>query len=84
MGSSVDSVRQFPAPQPEPGAHEVLVRMRAFSLNYRDLMMAEGRYGSPTRPNPVPLSDDAGEVVAAGAPLQAGRPGRELLHCRLG
>jgi NADPH:quinone reductase-like Zn-dependent oxidoreductase len=44
-----------------------LVRLRAASLNYRDLMVATGRYprGAPL-PNLVPLSDGAGEVVAVG------------------
>ena len=51
-----------------PAAHEVAVRVRAVSLNRRDLMMVEGRYGrGGTQPNSVPLSDGAGEVVAVGA-----------------
>ncbi len=51
-----------------PAANEVAVRVRAVSLNRRDLMMAEGRYGrGGTQPNSVPLSDGAGEIVAVGA-----------------
>jgi NADPH:quinone reductase-like Zn-dependent oxidoreductase len=51
-----------------PAAHEVAVRVRAVSLNRRDLMMVAGRYGrGGTQPNSVPLSDGAGEVVAVGA-----------------
>jgi NADPH:quinone reductase-like Zn-dependent oxidoreductase len=51
-----------------PAAHEVAVRVRAVSLNRRDLMMVEGRYGrGSAQPNSVPLSDGAGEVVAVGA-----------------
>jgi NADPH:quinone reductase-like Zn-dependent oxidoreductase len=80
-GRSVDSVQQFPMPQPEPGPHEMLVRMRAFSLNYRDLMMAEGRYGAPTPPNLVPLSDGAGEVVAVGAAVRRFKPGDRVASC---
>jgi NADPH:quinone reductase-like Zn-dependent oxidoreductase len=50
-----------------PAANEVAVRVRAVSLNRRDLMMVEGRYGrGGTQPNSVPLSDGAGEVVAVG------------------
>jgi len=53
---------------PTPAANEVAVRVRAVSLNRRDLMMVEGRYGrGGTQPNTVPLSDGAGEVVAVGA-----------------
>jgi NADPH:quinone reductase-like Zn-dependent oxidoreductase len=53
---------------PAPAANEVAVRVRAVSLNRRDLMMVAGRYGrGGTEANSVPLSDGAGEVVAVGA-----------------
>jgi NADPH:quinone reductase-like Zn-dependent oxidoreductase len=53
---------------PTPGAAQVAVRVRAASLNRRDLMMLGGRYGrGGTQPNSVPLSDGAGEVIAVGA-----------------
>lgn len=52
-------------PDPAPGAGEVLVRLRAASLNYRDLIVAnETERFTPGR---VPLSDGAGEIVALGA-----------------
>jgi NADPH:quinone reductase-like Zn-dependent oxidoreductase len=51
-----------------PARNEVAVRVRAVSLNRRDLMMVAGRYGrGGTQPNSVPLSDGAGEVIAVGA-----------------
>ncbi len=52
-------------PIPSPGPGEVLVRVRATSLNYRDLMVSDGRYGRVALPL-TPLSDGAGEVVAVG------------------
>jgi NADPH:quinone reductase-like Zn-dependent oxidoreductase len=53
---------------PTPAAAQVAVRVRAASLNRRDLMMLGGRYGrGGTQPNSVPLSDGAGEVIAVGA-----------------
>jgi NADPH:quinone reductase-like Zn-dependent oxidoreductase len=52
---------------PEPGPREVLVRVRAASLNYRDLLIARRAYAVPAAEGVVPLSDGAGEVVAAGA-----------------
>ena len=53
---------------PTPAANEVAVRVHAVSLNRRDLMMLEGRYGrGGTQPNSVPLSDGAGEVIAVGS-----------------
>jgi NADPH:quinone reductase-like Zn-dependent oxidoreductase len=53
-------------PDPKPGAGEVLVKMHAGSLNYRDLLVAKGAYGSKQFKPIVPLSDGAGEVVAVG------------------
>jgi NADPH:quinone reductase-like Zn-dependent oxidoreductase len=55
------------APIPMPGEHEVLVRVRAASLNRRDVYVLKGRYPMPPRPALVPLSDGAGEVVSVGA-----------------
>ena len=53
-------------PPPEPGHGEILVRVRAASLNYRDLVIAKGAYGRGAKPNVIPLSDGAGEVTALG------------------
>ncbi len=47
-------------------ADEVRIRVRAAALNYRDLQVADGRYGRFPRPALVPLSDGAGEVVEVG------------------
>lgn len=49
---------------PEPGPGELLVRIRACSLNYRDVFMMHGK--APFADGCVPLSDGAGEVVAVG------------------
>lgn len=63
---SIDSLRVTDREPGSPGPGEVLVRVRATSLNYRDLMIARGRY-DPNMPLPrVPLSDGAGEVVETG------------------
>src|SRR6202051_3363684 len=51
---------------PSPAVGEVLVRVRASSLNVRDLMIINGEYPMPVPPGRVPLSDGAGEVVAVG------------------
>jgi NADPH:quinone reductase-like Zn-dependent oxidoreductase len=53
-------------PMPEAGHGEILVRVRATSLNYRDLMIAEGTYRLGAKPNLIPLSDGAGDVVGVG------------------
>ena len=51
---------------PSPGVGEVLVRVRASSLNFRDLMILSGGYPAPVSLGRVPISDGAGEVVAVG------------------
>jgi len=51
-------------PRPRPG--EVVVRFRAASLNYRDLMFVKGTYNPRARLPAVPFSDGAGEVAAVG------------------
>jgi len=52
---------------PTPGSGEILVRMHAASLNYRDLAVPMGVYiGGPVPGDILPLSDGAGEVVATG------------------
>ncbi|HEY9884060.1 MAG TPA: alcohol dehydrogenase catalytic domain-containing protein, partial [Thermosynechococcaceae cyanobacterium] len=53
-------------PDPQPQVGQVLVRMHAASLNYRDLLVTKGAYGSQAVQSLVPLSDGAGEVVAVG------------------
>jgi NADPH:quinone reductase-like Zn-dependent oxidoreductase len=53
-------------PQPSPGPGQVLVRVRAASLNYRDLLVLKGLYNKKLPLPAVPLSDGAGEVAAIG------------------
>ena len=55
-------------PMPVPGPGQVLVRMQAAALNYRDLLVIEGGYGSHQKSaDLIPLGDGAGEVTACGA-----------------
>src|SRR6187401_1498119 len=54
-----------PIPEPSPG--EVLIRVRAVSLNYRDLLNVENQRPGNLPPPLVPCSDGAGDVVAVGA-----------------
>ncbi len=53
-------------PDPVPGFGEVLIGVRATSLNYRDLRVAKGSYGKNLKKNCIPLSDGAGEILALG------------------
>ncbi|KAI0632994.1 NAD-P-binding protein [Trametes polyzona] len=54
------------APIPKLKATEVLVKVHAVSLQYRDLIVAKGQYPLGQKENPVPGSDLAGEIVALG------------------
>jgi len=51
---------------PTPGRGEVLLRVHATSLNYREILILNGRYPLPVKQNAVALCDGAGEVVALG------------------
>ena len=65
---SIDHLQPAIRPDPEPGPGEVLLRMKAASLNYRDLFVCQRGYGSFTGTLPlVPLSDGVGAVVEVGA-----------------
>lgn len=64
---SLDDLRRSEVPDPMPGPQDVVLRMRAASLNYRDLAIARGHYHVAVNPPLVPLSDGAGEVVAVGS-----------------
>jgi NADPH:quinone reductase-like Zn-dependent oxidoreductase len=62
----IDSLALVERPQPRPGPGQVLVRVRACSLNYRDLMMVKGLYNPKLKLPITPLSDGAGEVAEVG------------------
>lgn len=65
---------------PTPKANEVLIRVRATSLNYRDLMVAKGAYGSQTEVHPIaPLSDGAGEIIEVGAQVSRFKKGDRVV-----
>jgi NADPH:quinone reductase-like Zn-dependent oxidoreductase len=66
-------------PTPEPGAGEVLVRLRAVSLNYRDLLVIQGKYNPRMKLPRVPVSDGAGEVAAVGDGVTAWKAGDRVV-----
>jgi NADPH:quinone reductase-like Zn-dependent oxidoreductase len=75
----LDHLKPADRPAPEPGANEVLIRVRAASLNYRDLLVVQGKYNPRMKLPRVPLSDGAGEVVSVGAGVTAWKPGDRVV-----
>jgi NADPH:quinone reductase-like Zn-dependent oxidoreductase len=65
---SLNNLTMVERPEPEPGPGQVVLAMRAASLNYRDWLLANGGYGSVAGLLPlIPVSDGVGEVAAVGA-----------------
>lgn len=65
---------------PSPGTGEVLVQVRASSLNFRDKIILDGWYPAPVPPGRVPLSDAAGDVVAVGAGVTRFKTGDRVIN----
>ncbi|MEX0409511.1 NAD(P)-dependent alcohol dehydrogenase [Aquibium sp. LZ166] len=78
----IENLRIVEMDEPEPGPGEVLVAIRAASLNYRDILAVKGGYGRMQKQaRLIPLSDAAGEVVAVGAKVRAWKVGDRVLNC---
>jgi NADPH:quinone reductase-like Zn-dependent oxidoreductase len=65
-GFGIERLTLVDKPEPVPGPGQALIKMRAFSLNYRDLMVVTGTYNPRMKLPRVPFSDGAGEVIAIG------------------
>ncbi|KST63836.1 zinc-dependent alcohol dehydrogenase family protein [Mastigocoleus testarum] len=65
-GTGLDALSLVEKPEPQPTYGQVLIKVRATALNYRDLVVAQGGYGPTVKYPLIPISDGAGEVVAIG------------------
>jgi len=80
----MDNLRLSTRPEPRPGPGEVLLRMKAASINYRDLLVPQRGYGSFTGTLPlIPLSDGVGEVLETGPGATRVKAGDRVLPCFL-
>jgi NADPH:quinone reductase-like Zn-dependent oxidoreductase len=70
-----DAFRREELISPTPGPGQVLIRIRAVSLNYRDLLISKGLYNPKLRLPLIPCSDGAGEVQVTGAGVTRFKPG---------
>ena len=74
--TSPDLLEMIEVPKPVPAPGEVLIRLRANSLNFRDQAITKGHYfGGPIKTACTPLSDGAGVVEAVGANVKSFAPG---------
>src|SRR5882724_8852261 len=76
---SVDGIVLRSSEDPRPGPKEILMRVRATSLNYRDLMVLKGGGRGPTKHGVVPLSGGAGEVAAIGDGVTRAKVGDRVI-----
>lgn len=80
--TSLDGLNLIDRPSMEPGHREIVVRVRAASINYRDLAVVAGRYfGGPVGRPTVPFSDGAGEVIAVGPGVERFQVGDRVVGC---
>lgn len=76
---TIDGIRIRQHDRPRPGVDQVLVRVRANALNYRDLLVMRGiPVGADLPPGRVPLSDGAGDVVEVGENVTRVRVGERV------
>jgi alcohol dehydrogenase len=78
---SVDGIELRSSDDPRPGLREVLMRVRASALNYRDLMVLKGGGRGPTKLGVIPLSDGAGEAAAIGDGVTRVKVGDRIAGC---
>src|SRR5215218_5954175 len=79
FGNPAEVLRVEDVPQPEPGAGQVLVRMRARPINPSDLLTVRGLYGSLPSLPATPGLEGVGEIEAVGEGVKNLSPGQRVI-----
>ena len=79
-GFGLENLNVIEREKPQPGPGEVLVKVAAVSLNYRDLLLVEGAYNPRQKMPVVPTSDGAGIVAAVGPGVTRFAPGDRVVN----
>src|SRR5271155_5395491 len=74
----IDNLEFTDRPTPQPARGQVLVRVHAVSLNYRDLLVVLGRYNPRLALPRIPCSDGAGEIISVGDGVTQWKPGQRV------
>ena len=75
----LDNLTLAERPDPQPGPGQVLIRIKAVSLNFRDHLMVAGAYNPKQKLPLIPCSDGAGEVIAVGPGVTRAKPGDRVM-----
>jgi NADPH:quinone reductase-like Zn-dependent oxidoreductase len=78
LGAGIDGLMVREHDQPRPGPHQLVIRVYATSLNFRELSILRGYYPLPIKPDVIPVSDGAGEVVAVGEGVTRAKVGDRI------
>jgi NADPH:quinone reductase-like Zn-dependent oxidoreductase len=77
--TKLEQLRLVDRPEPVAGRRDVVVRVRATSLNYRDQAVVAGQYfGGAVSRDLIPMSDGAGDVIAVGSEVTRFKPGARV------
>lgn len=76
---SLDNIAGSREPRPSAGKHEVLIKVKSVSLNYRDIAIATGQYPFAVKKNVVPGSDAAGDIIETGEDVSGFEKGDKVV-----
>src|SRR4051812_35048341 len=80
-GFGIENLQVVDKTEPKPGFGQVLLKMKAWSLNYRDLLVVKGLYNPKLKFPFTPLSDGVGEVIGIGDGVTRVKVGDRVAAC---